>query len=74
MNALGYSETSRTVYHLTLRSTAGDSNLRTPVLDPMISETAPVTGMYTLFTTEEVLANTKLGGDQFQIVVPCAEN
>jgi hypothetical protein len=40
----------------------------------MISESAPVTGMYTLFTAAEVLANTKLGSLQLQILVPDAEN
>jgi hypothetical protein len=40
----------------------------------MISESAPVTVMYTLFTAAEVLANTKLDGDQLQILVPGAES
>jgi hypothetical protein len=74
MKTLRYSETSKTVYHLTLRPIAGDTNLKSPVLGRMISERAPVTGMYTLFTAAEVLANTKLGGDQFQILVPVTEN
>jgi hypothetical protein len=44
------------------------------MLGRKISGRAPDTGMYTLFTAAEVLANMKLGGDQFQILVPGAEN
>jgi hypothetical protein len=69
MKTLQCSETSKPVYHLTLRSIAGDT-----VLGRMISERGLVTGMYTPFTAAEVLANAKLGGDQFQILVPGAEN
>jgi hypothetical protein len=73
MKTLRYSKTSRTVYHLALRSIAGDPNLKS-VLGRTITERAPVTGMYTLSTAAEVLANTNLGVDQFQILVPGAEN
>ena len=74
MKALQSSETSGTVYHLTLRNTAGDTNLQTAVLSRMISKRALVTGMYTRFTAGEMLANTILGGDKFQILVPGGEN
>jgi hypothetical protein len=44
------------------------------MLGRKISGLAPGTGMYTLFTAAEVLANMKLGGDQYQVLVPGAEN